>query len=145
MNGNILNLEQLIEKFGNQGVWFEQNLYKISDHYSENYKGGSWKSVKFVNELEEEGFYLTLENQTTYKIRNCQNQFLSLDAEMNSKTFALAMFSMTLSLCSNSVHENEGFSAFQQELTKMYHFANGNAKEILDNEEDLSLFYKFLD
>lgn len=134
------NLEQLIQKHGAHGVAFEQFIYRMADYFSLQYAGGYWESKQVEDE---EGFFLSLDDEIMYSIRNTQNSYSSGD--IDSKTFSLAIFAFACNIAGNQAYNN-GNTAFAEDLFDLFCFCKRNALAILDNDEKRhAQYYWFLD
>jgi len=133
-------LEDLIEKHGHLGFMFEQNLYGIAEHFSSDYDGGYWTSEQ-VNQ-NDNGFYLELSGNESYKIQNCQNGYDSGD--MDDITFGLAIFTFACNIVGTQAYEH-GDMNFANDLFELQHYCQNNALQILGDETRHSKFHWFLD
>lgn len=134
------SLDTLMEKHGILGVQFEQFLYRMADNFSKDYNGGFWKAKQV--EGDESGFYLSLDNDTTYTIQNTQNQYSSGD--MDSETFALSIFAFACNIAGCQAYE-KGNEAFADDLLELFGYCQRNALEILGDEKKHAQYHWFLD
>lgn len=136
----MTKLEQLINKHGQKGIMFEQSIYRIAEHFSPEYNGGYWESMQVVDD--ESGFYLKLDDDTSYSIRNTQNGYDKGD--MDSLTFGLAIFSFACNYVGNLAYE-DGDEDFADDLFKLQYFCQAHALRILGDEKRHAQYHWFLD
>lgn len=122
------------------GVQFEQFLYRMADKFSASYKGGYWKSKNL--EGVENFFYLELDDDVMYEIRNDENCYDK--GAMDSKTFSLAIFAYALNIFGYHIY-NQGKIEASKDFFDLHNFVMANALTILGDEEKHSQFYWFLD
>ncbi len=136
-------LDDLIEKHGLLGVLFEQNLFSMARNYSKDYDSGYWKPVTLTDDdgREMEGFYLTLDEDKEFEIRNCPNIY-NLD-NMDSKTYSYTIFSFVCNIVGNHFYE-KGMEEFAADLFELYHFTRENAEKVL-SEIGLKQYFTFID
>ena len=134
-----MDFEAFCTKHKMIGFQFEQYLYNVARHFSENYNGGYWESK--VIEEEASVFYLELDDDTKYEIRNTINGYD--EGDMDSKTFSLAIFAFALNNFGFKLYEDERPEA--QEFFDLYNFVMRHSYAILNDEDKHLQFYNFLD
>lgn len=135
-----MTFDKFINKTKLLGVMFEQFLYRTADKFSTNYKGGYWKSKNI--EGFENFFYVELDDDVMYEIRNDQNHYDK--GAMDSKTFSLAIFAYALNTFGYHLY-SQGKIEASKDFFDLYNFVMANALNILGDEEKHSQFYWFLD
>jgi hypothetical protein len=142
LNG-ISSLDNLLQRLGEDYIFFEKNLFGLANHFSENYNGAVWESNTLLNEegLLKNGFYVSINNNKKYIIRNSPNQlnFNSLE----SKTFSVIVFAMATTLVGNRLYDL-GKEDSANILFELFYFTKDNINNILDKEE-VKKFYSFID
>jgi hypothetical protein len=141
----INNLDELLEKLGMDYIIFEQNLFSLARHFSKNYDGAIWESNIVLDENGEKinGFYLSLDDNKEYLLRNSPNELMF--NSLKSKTFALVVFSMTTNYVGYKFLEL-GKTKSAEIIFELNHFIRNNIEIILDeDEEELVKFFKFID
>jgi hypothetical protein len=140
------SLQSFVDKHRFLGVMFEQNIYHMARHYSENYDGGSWNSKNIVeDDVELDGFYLELDVPKEYKIRNSANFAHSqIEVSMNSKTFSYTIFTFLCNILGNKFYE-DGHNEAADDLFELFYFARNNAEKVLLDEEERKKFFAFID
>lgn len=133
-------LAEFVNKHGSRGVIFEQFLYRMADNFSEDYDGGCWESKKATED--ESWFYLGLNDNKTYKIRNTANYYDSGD--MDAKTFSLAIFAFACNVAGTDAHY-KGMTELSEDLFELFRYCQRNAHEILGDDVKLSQYHWFLD
>ena len=128
------NLQQFVNQFGMPAVKFEQELYKMAEYFSADYKGGFWESKKLGH-----GFVLSLDPKDMYSIRNTMNYYDK--GPMAGDTFAAAIFCLTLNHTSWETKNQE----FMKELNNLFHNCRNHPKAMLKDDHKVAQFYSFLD
>lgn len=136
----MLTFDKFVDKHGMLGFQFEQFLYRTADKFSANYKGGVWESKTL--EGFENFFYLELDDDVMYEIRNDQNYYDK--GAMDGKTFSLAIFAYALNIFGYHIY-NKGLTEASEEFFDLYNFVMRNSEQILGDEKKHSRFYWFLD
>lgn len=136
-----MSFEAFVAQHKMVGIWFESYLYFLADTFSEDYHGGFWKSKNLESQENLAFFYLELDDDAMYRIRNVRNDYDK--GPMDSKTFSLALFAYALNTFGYTLYEK---AMPQSELFfEMYHCVMKHALEILGDEQKHSQFYWFLD
>lgn len=135
-----MTFENFIDQHKIIGVMFEAYLYKTADKFSANYQGGYWQSKNI--EGVENFFYLELDNDTMYTIKNAHNYYDK--GSMDSKVYSLSVFAYALNTFGYHLY-HQGRIEASEDFFRIYHRVMENALNILKDEEKHAQFYWFLD
>lgn len=138
MEIKMKNLQELIDKHGTKALNFERYLYSLAEHFSADYAGGLWKSKTD----EKDGFFLLLEGNSTFTIRNTINYYDS--GSMDSKTFSLAIFALAVNTAGTQARNNED-KVLSDDLFDLFFYCQNNAMKILGDEKKHAQYHWFLD
>ena len=122
-------------------VKLENLIYSFASMKSSNqYKGGSWKSVIVENE-EISFWYFELNDTSTFSFLNENKQ---KEETVSSKCFSILSFAFALNYLINLIYEDETAIELINELTKLYYLITSNINLVLDKNE-VEIFHSIID
>ena len=122
-------------------VKLENLIYSFASMKSSNqYKGGSWKSVIVENE-EISFWYFELNDTSTFSFLNENKQ---KEETVSSKCFSILSFTFALNYLINLIYEDETAIELINELTKLYYLITSNINLVLDKNE-VEIFHSIID
>lgn len=119
----------------------ESLIYSFASMKSSNqYKGGSWKSVIVENE-EISFWYFELNDTSTFSFVNENKQ---RDELVSSKCFSILCFTFALNYIIGYIYEDETAIELINELTNLYYSIISNINLVLDKNE-VEIFQSIID
>ena len=122
-------------------MMLENIIYTFAANKSSNqYKGGSWKSVN-VEKEEISFWYFELKTSSTFPFINENKQ---RDEIVSSKCFSILSFTFALTHLINLIYEDDSQTELITELTSLYYLIKMNIDSIL-NEKEVEIFLSIID
>jgi hypothetical protein len=122
-------------------MMLENIIYTFAANKSSNqYKGGSWKSVN-VEKEEISFWYFELKSSSTFPFVNENRQKEEI---VSSKCFSILCFTFALNYLISYIYEDETADELINELSNLYYLIISNINLVLD-ENEVEIFQSIID